>query len=309
MRSPLTRVALIAGMGLGLALGLAYSWLVDPVELTDTHPGLLRSDHRYDWVHLTAFSYAADGDLERALTRLRPLEREEVDRALKPLIEQYAAAGPDAETLRRLTTLGKVLDVDTPAVLVYADAVVAEPAVADATPPPPAWLSPVASVTVPPAATATLPPTSTAEPTATPLPTSTPLPTATPLPTVTPEPVLTPSPTPTAVTGASLVAQEQLCESGEPLRIEVVVQDDRGQGVPGVEVWLIWSDGADRAVTGLKPAHGAGYADFNAVPDVTYALSVDGLRIPAVTGLRLEDCPGEEAEESFLGSWRIVVGP
>jgi hypothetical protein len=106
-----------------------------------------------------------------------------------------------------------------------------------------------------------------------------------------------------------LAEEEQLCDAGPPLRIEVLVEDQDGQGVPGVAVWLTWPDGADRAVTGLKPEKGTGYADFNADEGVTYAISVGELAMPLVTGLRLESCPVEDDEEAFLGSWRILLAP
>jgi len=89
----------------------------------------------------------------------------------------------------------------------------------------------------------------------------------------------------------------------------VVVQDENGEGVPGVEVWLTWSDGADRAVTGLKPDRGPGYADFDVDPEVAYTVSVGQLGMPLVTGLRAEPCPVEEEGESFTGSWRLVLAP
>jgi hypothetical protein len=106
-----------------------------------------------------------------------------------------------------------------------------------------------------------------------------------------------------------LAEEEQVCDAAQPLRIEVVVQDEDGEGVRGVEVWLTWPEGADRAVTGLKPEMGAGYADFNANEDMPYAISVGELSMPLITGLRLESCPVEDDEEPVTGSWRIVLAP
>jgi hypothetical protein len=107
----------------------------------------------------------------------------------------------------------------------------------------------------------------------------------------------------------SLAEKEQLCRRDESPHIEVVVRDEDGEGLPGVEVWLTWSDGADRAVTGLKPDRGPGYADFNVASDVAYTVSVGQLGMPLVTGLRLELCAVEEGEEVFTGSWRLVLAP
>jgi hypothetical protein len=105
-----------------------------------------------------------------------------------------------------------------------------------------------------------------------------------------------------------LAEEQQLCDPGQPPRIEVVVQDEDGEGVPGVAVWLTWPDGADRAVTGLKPGQGPGYADFSAEEGTSYAISVGELAMPLVTGLRLESCSVED-EDPLIGSWRIVLTP
>jgi hypothetical protein len=106
-----------------------------------------------------------------------------------------------------------------------------------------------------------------------------------------------------------LAEQEKVCDAAEAPRIEVVVQDDEGEGVPGIAVWLIWPDGADRAVTGLKPDQGPGYADFDADEGVSYDISLGEFAMPLVTRLRLEGCPVGEDEEPFTGSWRIVLAP
>ncbi|MFO7741227.1 MAG: hypothetical protein R6X31_02835 [Anaerolineae bacterium] len=295
MRPSLRRAAFLIGLGVGLALSLVYTWVVNPVKLTNTYPALLRSDHRHDWVRLVGLSYVADGDLERARPRLESLEEEDVAEALGTLIEEYAAAGRSPHTVRRLTTLARAVDVNTPAMLVYGDITV----------------SPVPTLTPTPTPSQTPTPTLTPSPTATPTatPTRTPSPTPTPEHTLTPSPTFTPSPTPPLLKRLSLAEKEQLCDREDVPHIEVVVQDEDGEGVPGVDVWLTWSDGADRAVTGLKPGRGPGTADFNAAPDVGYTVSAGELGMPLVTGLELEDCPVEEGEEPFLGSWRLVLAP
>lgn len=104
--------------------------------------------------------------------------------------------------------------------------------------------------------------------------------------------------------------QEQVCDSEEPLHIGVIVLDEDRRGVPGLEVWLTWARGTDRAVTGLKPDRGLGYADFSAQPDTAYSISVGQLGMPIVSGLQLEDCPAQIGEEEALvGSWHVVLAP
>jgi hypothetical protein len=318
----LRRAALIVGLAIGLALGLVYTWGIAPAELTNTYPALLRTDYRWDWVRLTAISYVAEGDLEQARARLDGLEHEDVAHVLETLIEEYATAGRSADAMRRLTTLAQALDVYTPAMLVYLYTPELPSPVPTRTPSPTptATATPSPTPTSTPTPTPTHTPTPTLEPTSTPtstlyasspLPTPTPEPTNTPLPTSTPTPTATatPTPTPPLLARLHLTEKELVCQPGQMPRIEVMVKDEDGEGLAGVEVWLTWPGGADRAVTGLKPQQGAGYADFNAERNVSYALGIGELGIPLVTGVRLEPCPTMGDEEPFIGSWRIVLEP
>jgi hypothetical protein len=308
--SPL-QAAPIVGLVVGLALGLAYTWVIEPVEVINTYPTLLRTVYRWDWVRLTALSYVADGDLERARARIAGIKQEDIAGAMETLIEEYAAAGHSADTLRRLTTLAEALDVHTPAMLVYSYGPTLTPSSPPDTPSP----SPTPAPNHTPTPHAPPPPTVTA----TPIPTPTPVPTlyaASPLSTPTPEFTDTPpppTPTPPLLARLHLSEREQICEPEQTPHIEVVVRDEEGTGVSGVEVWLIWSGGADRAVTGLKPEYGAGYVDFDAgrgAPgSVNYSLGIGELGMPLVNDLRIEFCPAQADETPLVGSWRLVLEP
>jgi hypothetical protein len=299
------QAAPIVGLLVGLALGLVYTWVIEPVEVVNTYPTLLRTVYRWDWVRLTALSYVADGDLERARARIAGVKQEDIAGAMETLIEEYAAAGHSADTLRRLTTLAEALDVHTPAMLVYSYG--------------PTPITPSPSPTPAPSHTPT--PRASPSPAATSTPTSTPTPVPTlyaPSPLSTPTPEFTetppsPTPTPPLLARLHLSEREQVCEPGQTPHIEVVVRDEEGAGVPGVEVWLIWSGGADRAVTGLKPEYGAGYVDFDAehgAPgSVNYSLGIGELGMPLVNNLRIELCPAQADEEPLVGSWRLVLEP
>jgi len=304
-RFPARPVTLIVGLALGVALGLLYTWVIEPVELVNTYPALLRTDYRQGWVRLVALSYIADGNLDRARARLEGLEQEDVAGAIGALIEEYAAAGRPADTLRSLTGLAEALDVRTPAMLVYLYTPAPSPPVLAHTP---------LSAPTPTPVHTSVPPTP--SPPAVPAPDPTHTPTsqpgsASPSPTLASAPGSTPlpSPTPSLLSRLYLARQEQVCQPGQTPHIEVVVRDERGAGLPGVEVWLVWTGGADRAVTGLKPRNGTGYADFNAEPGVRYALSVGELGRPLVAGLQIEACPAQGSEAPAPGSWRLVVEP
>ncbi len=55
---------------IGIALGLLYGWVIDPVKFVDTTPASLRSDYRADYVLMVAEAYHADRNSELASRRL-----------------------------------------------------------------------------------------------------------------------------------------------------------------------------------------------------------------------------------------------
>ncbi len=280
-------LALTLGLILGLVLGLVYAWLIDPVQLYNTTPPLLRSDYRHEWVRLAALGYVADGDMDRALARLKGLREQDIQGALAAMIEAYAAHGQPAPTMRRLSQLAQRLGVYTPAMRVYLETPGAPSGGILPTPVPTSPVLPASPTPQPP----------------------TPAPTASPFPGATSVPSL-----------YRVVAQNPACE-GTPGQLRVWVQAPpppeptvtpsprRPTPTPagprpleGVVLWLLWADGADRAVTGLRPWISPGYADFNLQPGVFYALSVDEPNAPVISGLALPLCPDGEQ-----GSWELVV--
>jgi len=274
------------GLVLGLTLGLVYSWLIDPVQLYNTTPPLLRSDYRHEWIRLAALGYVADGDMDRAVARLKGLRQEDVQDALAAMIEAYVAHGQPAPTMRKLSLLAQRLGVYTPAMRIYLE-----------TPAPP-----TGGVLPTPAPTAEPGTAPTAVPSPTPSPSST-------------APFL-PSPVPSPY---RVVAQNLVCE-GESGQLRIWVQGPPPptptpaprrvtptpagpQPLSGVVLWLLWADGADRAVTGMRPWISPGYADFVLQPGVFYALSVEEPNAPILSGLTLQMCP----EGDRMGSWEIVI--
>jgi len=301
----------LTGLVLGLTLGLFYSWVIDPVQLINTYPSLLRTDYRRDWVQLVALSYIADGNLEQAHARLANLEPDDIAIAMGTLIEEYAADGRPADVMRGLTSLAQSLNVYTPAMLVYAPKETVMPA-SQPTPVPTktTTFTPIPPTKPPsPSPTATrtpLPPSPTADVTLTSTSTSeSTLTSATPIisNTATPTPHTA---TPTPVLAFQLVQKEQICKSDIPPHIEVLVEDEGRRPLDGIEVWLIWDHGADRAITGLKPALGSGYVDFQAEPGETYGLGLGELGQLLVGKLALEPCPDQDGTPLPVGSWRIV---
>ena len=59
------------GIGIvGIALGLLYGWIIDPVKFVDTPPTSLRADYRADSVLMVAESYNATKDSDFAQRQL-----------------------------------------------------------------------------------------------------------------------------------------------------------------------------------------------------------------------------------------------
>ncbi len=65
------------GIGtIGIALGLAYGWVLDPVRFVDTPPSSLRADYRADYVLMVAESYHSTRDADFARRQLAILGTE-----------------------------------------------------------------------------------------------------------------------------------------------------------------------------------------------------------------------------------------
>ena len=61
---------------IGIALGLIYGWVIDPIEYTDVTPDILREDFRTDYVLMVAEAYQSEQDSETAARRLAILGSE-----------------------------------------------------------------------------------------------------------------------------------------------------------------------------------------------------------------------------------------
>ena len=55
---------------LGIGAGLAYGWIIDPIEFIDLTPDTLRADYKTDYVLMTAEAYRIEQDPGIAARRL-----------------------------------------------------------------------------------------------------------------------------------------------------------------------------------------------------------------------------------------------
>ena len=259
---------------LGLALGLGYAWVIAPVQVIDSAPEALRADFKDQYRAVIAASYAANGNLTRAQSRLALLGDADIFQSLSAQAQQLLAAGQTRES-QQVAGLASALQG-------------LAPTVAPSTP------------------TRLATATSTRAANSSPVPSSIPADTETPLPfyTATARPTQTLIPTPGKP--FELGSQENICDEslGQGL-LEVVTQLTSRRQLPGIELILSWSGGEEHFFTGFKPDLGNGYADFAMSPGVFYTLRAaeGGAVVPALTP---PVCPATNGG-TFFGGIRVVL--
>lgn len=148
---------MVLAMAAGVAGGLFYTWVLDPVESYNATPDSLAVEDRLIYLGLIGDLYAYEGDLGRAQARLAELGVKADGRLLAGLVEQYLDGGGQPEAVRNLAGLARDLGASGGVLLVFGAGPAPEP-------------SPTSSPEASPLASAL------------PLPSLTPVPTATPVP-------------------------------------------------------------------------------------------------------------------------------
>ncbi|MDP1545535.1 MAG: hypothetical protein Q8L87_05880 [Anaerolineales bacterium] len=69
-------IKIAVALAIGMALGLVYGWVIDPIQYTDITPNLLREDYQVDYILMVAEAYQQDFDAETAARRLAILGSE-----------------------------------------------------------------------------------------------------------------------------------------------------------------------------------------------------------------------------------------
>jgi hypothetical protein len=204
-------IALILGVGLGITIGLIYTWEIDPVVERNTAPSQLDAAGREHYVVAIALSYAHNRDLQLAFNRLLSVSPNQnvwqlvADIACDRLKTGKTVTNSDIRVIRALEQLYRPQGASgcadgqypTPAPLVFETAI----------------------------------PTVSPTPSLTPPSTKTPTP---PLPTNTRAPVSGPSPTPPPTGSFILGRLRPFCDPAVPGVIEVRVYDRLGNGIPGI---------------------------------------------------------------------------
>jgi len=105
-----TPVRVLIALALGLAIGLIYGWLVQPVTYVETTPDSLRADYRTDYVLMVAEAYNGPQSLDTVQRRLASLGPQPAVEIVQQA-QNYARTNHFSQVdLRRLSTLAKAVE-------------------------------------------------------------------------------------------------------------------------------------------------------------------------------------------------------
>ena len=113
--------ALLIGLAVvvGLAGGLLYTWILDPVEYYDAAPDTLYDEDKLVYLALIGDLYVYEGDLVATEARLAELGVENDGQALADHIERYLDRGGQPEAVRNLARLAEDLGATGGVLLVF----------------------------------------------------------------------------------------------------------------------------------------------------------------------------------------------
>jgi hypothetical protein len=109
----------IAGLVVGLMMGLAIGWWLWPVRYTNTSPSVLRQDYRDDYTLMVATTYEVEQDPERAYERMSLLNPQDPAAPIIELAERLLEAGGSTEDVTRLARLARALGTVPPTLVPY----------------------------------------------------------------------------------------------------------------------------------------------------------------------------------------------
>jgi hypothetical protein len=263
----------------GLALGLAYSWMISPLRVTNADPTALQADFKEDFRSAIAAAYAATGDLPRAQVRLALLKDPDPVDALNAQSQRMRADSDSFQEADEVAALAVALENgpgDIPTAIIATEVVqqVEDFFTETVLPPPP---------DVPLVLTETPQ-------------------------TIETQPVViaataraTQPPVPTLGAPFTLTGQDNVCDTNLPDGLlQVIVLNSNRRQIAGAKIIITWEGGEEQFFTGLKPELGNGYADYMMTPNVTYTIQLaSGSDIAA--GLTTPTCQAQSGETFFGG--------
>ncbi len=254
-RRPFSIWGLLFGVIAGIAGGLVYAWILNPRIEVQTAPWQLNKQDRANYIAAITLRYSYDGDLNGAVESLLALKspgdpiQEVADVACELATNGYAQTGTGLRALQSMMQFyqlqGRKGCADN-LISLGQPTVVVQVDVATPTAQPPATKTPT------PESPAQATPTQPAF-----------------IPTVQPK---------TSYTIATIRTD---CDAQASGVIEVRVQDDAGDGVPGQAIKVRWDTGDSTFYTGMKPERGPDYADFQMEAGKSYTVEMPGQSDPS----------------------------
>jgi len=263
----------------GLALGLAYSWVISPLRVTNADPTALRADFKEDFRSAIAAAYAATGDLPRAQVRLALLKDPDPMDALNAQSQRMRADSDSFQEADEVAALAVALENgsgDIPTAIIATEVVQqVEDFFTETVLPPPPDVPLVLTET--PQTIETQPDVIAATARA------------------------TQTPVPTLGAPFTLTGQDNVCDTNLPDGLlQVIVLNSNRRQIGGAKIIITWEGGEEQFFTGLKPELGNGYADYMMTPNVTYTIQLaSGSDIAA--GLTTPTCQAQSGETFFGG--------
>lgn len=99
---------------IGLALGLYYTWVVNPVQVVDTTPATLRQDYKTDYVLMVAEVYQVQLDVSQAGRSLALLGGENPAEVVRQALQYAVGADYDASEQELLIDLLQGIQQNAP---------------------------------------------------------------------------------------------------------------------------------------------------------------------------------------------------
>lgn len=98
----------------GLAVGLLYGWIINPIRYTSTDAGSLRWDYKADYVLMTSEIYKMDSDPQAAAQRLSLIDNRPPVQVIAESLKNARSLGYPPADLHLMESLSQALQTPTP---------------------------------------------------------------------------------------------------------------------------------------------------------------------------------------------------
>jgi hypothetical protein len=100
---------------IGVAVGLVYGWVINPVKHVDSSAESLRADYKTDYVLMVAEIYQSDRSLDGATARLGLVSSASAGIVVNEALQTARSLGYSPADLALLETLTHAMQKETPA--------------------------------------------------------------------------------------------------------------------------------------------------------------------------------------------------